>query len=127
MDDVLSRQMYQENILEHYKKPQNFGHLAKPTHLYHSHNPLCGDDLTIEIAVVDGKVSDVRFSGVGCAISVASASMLTDEIKGKSVEAVMQMTKDDVLELLQIPIGPVRLKCALLSLETVQKAVGGGE
>ena len=121
------RELYQQMIMDHNKNPKNFRAMPDAGRVAEGHNPLCGDDLTIEIAVVDGKVSDVRFSGVGCAISVASASMLTDEIKGKSVEAVMQMTKDDVLELLQIPIGPVRLKCALLSLETVQKAVGGGE
>ena len=119
MDDL-----YRDEILEHYREPHNFGTLESPDASYEGHNPLCGDRITIMLAIDgDGTVSDVAFSGRGCAISQASASMLTDEIKGRPVSEVQAMTNQDILDLLGIEISPARLKCALLSLSTVQSAL----
>jgi nitrogen fixation NifU-like protein len=127
MDDQLARQMYQEHILDLYKSPHNFGELAAATHVNRAHNPLCGDDFTLRLIVESGKVTDVKFTGVGCAISMAAASLITDKVKGMAVEDVMAITAEDMLDLLQIPIGPVRTKCALLALQGVHAAVGGSE
>ena len=123
LQDEFAREMYKEHILDHYKHPHNFGELNEPTMTHHEHNPLCGDDITIEIRVEDKKISDVAFHGHGCAISMASASLVTDKIKGMTLKEVKKLSKEDVLELLAIPISQVRLKCALLSLEVMQKAV----
>ena len=118
MDDL-----YRDHILEHYRHPHNFGVLEAPTASYEGSNPLCGDRITMMLRVEDGVVREVAFTGRGCAISQASASLLTDEIKGKTVEEVEAMTPDDVLELIGIEISPARLKCALLSLDTVAHAL----
>jgi nitrogen fixation protein NifU and related proteins len=118
MDDL-----YRDYILEHYRRPHNFGILEHPDARYEGANPLCGDRITMMLAIRDGIVADVAFSGRGCAISQASASLLTDEIKGKTVDEVAAMTPDDVLDLLGIEISPARLKCALLSLDTVSHAL----
>jgi len=126
MDDL-----YRDEILEHYREPHNFGTLDAPDVSYEGHNPLCGDRITMMLMVDhSGAVSDVAFSGRGCAISQASASMLTDEIRGRPVSEVKDMTNQDILDLLGIEISPARLKCALLSLSTVQSALderGGKE
>jgi nitrogen fixation protein NifU and related proteins len=118
MDDL-----YRDYILEHYRKPHNFGIIEQPDARYEGANPLCGDRITMMISITDGVVSDIAFSGRGCAISQASASLLTDEIRGKPVEDVAKLTPDDVLDLLGIEISPARLKCALLSLDTVSHAL----
>ena len=119
MDDL-----YRDEILEHYREPHNFGTLDAPDASFEGHNPLCGDRITIMLIVDDaGAVGDVAFSGRGCAISQASASMLTDEIRGMPVAEVQAMTNQDILDLLGIEISPARLKCALLSLETLQRAL----
>ncbi|MFM2105607.1 MAG: hypothetical protein RL338_639 [Chloroflexota bacterium] len=121
MDDL-----YRDYILEHYRHPHNFGVLEAPTASYEGANPLCGDRITMMLAVRDGVVADVAFTGRGCAISQASASLLTDEVKGKPVADVAKLTSDDVLDLLGIEISPARLKCALLSLDTLEHALGEG-
>ena len=118
MDDL-----YRDYILEHYRRPHNFGVLESPTASFEGSNPLCGDRITMQLTVEDGVVTDVGFTGRGCAISQASASLLTDEIKGRPVAEVAAMTPDDVLDLLGIEISPARLKCALLSLDTVAHAL----
>jgi nitrogen fixation NifU-like protein len=118
MDDL-----YRDYILEHYRHPHNFGVLETPTASYEGSNPLCGDRITMMLGISDGIVREVAFTGRGCAISQASASLLTDEIKGKTVEEVERMTPEDVLELIGIDISPARLKCALLSLDTVAHAL----
>jgi len=120
MDDF-----YRENILDHYKYPRYKGHLENPDIKFRDVNPTCGDDITFELKIEDDKVTDVAFSGHGCAISMASASMLAEELMGKSLDEVKAMDKDFVLELLGIPIGPVRLKCALLPLKVVKAGVWG--
>ena len=118
MDDL-----YRDYILEHYRRPHNFGILEAPTASYEGSNPLCGDRITMMLSLEDGVVRDVAFTGRGCAISQASASLLTDEIKGKTVAEVEKMTPDDLLDLIGIEISPARLKCALLSLDTVAHAL----
>jgi len=119
MDDL-----YRDYILEHYRRPHNFGVIADPTASHEGANPLCGDRITMMLGVRDGVVERVGFTGRGCAISQASASLLTDEIKGKPVAEVARLDGDDVLELLGIDISPARLKCAMLSLDTLQQALG---
>ena len=119
MDDL-----YRDEILEHYRNPHNFGTLESPDAVHEGANPLCGDRITLMLAINDdGTVEDVAFTGRGCAISQASASMLTDEIKGKPLDAVAQLGREDVLHNLGIEISPARMKCAMLSLETLRSAV----
>lgn len=118
MDDL-----YRDYILEHYRRPHNFGVIEDPTASFEGSNPLCGDRITLQLGVKDGVVDRVGFTGRGCAISQASASLLTDEIKGKPVAEVEAFRADDLLDLLGIEISPARLKCAMLSHETLQKAL----
>ena len=120
MDDL-----YRDEILEHYRNPHNFGTLEEPSTVKEGANPLCGDRITLMLGIDEqGNVSDVAFTGRGCAISQASASMLTDEIKGNPLTEIAQMGKAEVLDNLGIEISPARLKCAMLSLETLRQAVG---
>lgn len=115
---------YRENILDHYRNPRNKGQLEDPTHTHEEDNPLCGDVIRIDLHVNDQDVIDeVRFDGHGCAISQASASMLTEMIEGKTLEEAKELSKEDILEALGIEIGPVRLKCALLSLKVLKAGV----
>lgn len=121
MDDL-----YRDYILEHYRAPHNFGTLEHPDASYEGYNPLCGDRITMMLAIDDaGTLTDVAFTGRGCAISQASASLLTDRIKGKPLAEIAGIGRADVLDELGIEISPARLKCALLSLDTLQKALDG--
>jgi nitrogen fixation NifU-like protein len=120
MDDL-----YRDEILEHYRRPHNFGTLPAPDAVHEGYNPLCGDRITLMLGLEDNVVRDVAFTGRGCAISQASASMLTDEIKGKPLDDVARLTNQDVLDELGIDISPARLKCALLSIETLRRALDG--
>ncbi len=121
MDDF-----YKEYILDHYRNPRNFGHLDAPTATAEDLNPLCGDKIRFELLVdSDGVVSDVRFSGKGCAISQASASMLSETIKGEKLEDVARLSQDRVLENVGIGISPARMKCAMLGLKVVKSAALG--
>jgi nitrogen fixation protein NifU and related proteins len=115
--------IYAEEIIAHYEKPHNKGVINDPSISMHENNPLCGDDLTIYLKIDKDKVEDVKFSGDGCAISMASASMLTDFIKGKSLGEIEKMGLPTIIELIGIDPGPARLKCATLSLRTVKEAV----
>ncbi len=120
MDDL-----YRENILEHYKNPSNYGSLEDPDISYTDNNPLCGDEIRIDINLDNNKVKDVRFQGKGCAISKASASMLTEMVEGMSLEEMKGITKEDIMEALGIKLGPVRIKCALLSLKVLKAGAYG--
>ena len=116
--------MYQENILDHYKSPRNFGKIENASVHHHEYNPPCGDEIEMFMVLDENrKVVDVKFNGHGCAISQASASMLTEQIKSKNIDELKKMTKENILEMLGIPISPVRLKCALLSLDTLKNSI----
>lgn len=118
----MSEDLYKEEILEHYWNPHNAGSIPNPTATTEEANTICGDKIRMDVLISDGLVSDIRFSGQGCAISQASCSMLTDTVKGKSLREARAITDADVLKLLGIPISPARTNCALLGLKTVQKA-----
>ena len=118
--------LYTEIILDLYKHPRNKGVLENPTHEHFNNNPLCGDEIKIQLILEKNKIKFVKFQGQGCAISQASASLLTDKIMNLNLEEVKKISKDDILEMLHIPISPARLKCALLSLETLRGALENG-
>jgi len=121
MDDL-----YREQIIDHYKNPRMKGVLDPHDISYEDDNPLCGDRLRIDVRLgADGRVSEAAFSGQGCAISQASADLLTESIIGKSLEEVRAIGKDDILEMLGIELSPVRLKCALLSLKVLKAGAYG--
>jgi nitrogen fixation NifU-like protein len=117
--------MYRDLILEHHRYPHNYGTLDPHDVSQEEHNPLCGDRIRLDLRIVDGKIAEVAFSGKGCAVSQASASLLTDELVGMDIEAARNYRKEDVLELIGLPLdkNPVRLKCALLSLKAMKVGI----
>jgi nitrogen fixation protein NifU and related proteins len=117
--------MYQETILQHYRSPRNFGPLSDAQYTGEESNPLCGDHITMRLKVdpATRKVAEVRFEGDGCAISVASASMLTERVLGLTMDEVAKLDKDDVLKHLGIPLSPVRVKCALTGFAALGRAL----
>ena len=118
--------LYREIIIDHYKNPQYRGHLDSNDIQFEDDNPLCGDHVEITLRVDrSSKVSDGRFDGKGCAISQASADLLIESIIGKSLDEIKKLNKQDILNMLGIELGPVRLKCALLSLKVLKAGVYG--
>ena len=112
--------MYRENILDHYKEPHNKRPLAGATFSHREINPSCGDTIDLYVRLADGKVAEATFEGHGCAISQAAVSMLTDHVKGMTVEELKGLAKEDVFRLLGVEIGMTRLRCALLGLKTLE-------
>ncbi len=116
-------QMYREHILDHYKNPRNKGKL-QGLH-FHDENPLCGDEIDIYVNVEHGAIRDIAFEGNGCAISQASASILTEEVKGKRIEEIKQMGREEMGELLGITLSVMRVKCMMLGLVALKKLLMG--
>jgi nitrogen fixation NifU-like protein len=121
----MSSDIYKDIILDYYRNPRNFGDLSNPDVRVKDSNPLCGDVVEMQLKINNGKVEDVRFKGKGCAISQASASMLTEVIKGKTLDEIKAISKADILNLLGIDPGPTRIKCALLGLKVAKLGVYG--
>lgn len=118
------RDMYREKILDHYRNPRNYGELEDPDIHYGDSNPSCGDDIEMYVVLnEDEEVGEVKFSGQGCAISQASASMLTDEVMGMGLEEVKELDRDDIKEMLGIELSPMRVKCAVLGLKVLEGGI----
>jgi len=121
----MSSDIYKDIILDYYRHPRNFGDLPDPDVRAKDSNPLCGDVIEMQLRIKDGKIDDLRFKGRGCAISQASASMLTELAKGKTLDEIKALSKEDVLNMLGIDPGPTRIKCALLGLKVIKLGVYG--
>ncbi|PIO00669.1 Fe-S cluster protein [archaeon CG10_big_fil_rev_8_21_14_0_10_43_11] len=120
-----SHDMYQEHVLDHFAHPRNKEHVKNANALASNVNPLCGDTIGIEIRVKEGVIKTIGFTGTGCAISQASASIITEFVKGKKISAVKRMTSDDVFDVIGVPVTNARKKCALLAFQTIRKALEG--
>jgi nitrogen fixation NifU-like protein len=116
-------QLYREVILDHYKNPRGHGVIEGADAQAEGQNPLCGDEVAIFVALDGDKIEDVRFRGRGCAISQAATSMLVEMVRGRSVDEVASMPRDELLDEVGIPLTPVRLKCALLGLGVLKVAL----
>lgn len=119
----MDHEIYKEQILDLFRNPLNKGILENFTHEAIRRNPICGDEIKIQLKVEEETIEDVKFSGIGCAISQASASLITDKIKGMTIQETLNLNKEDVFNLLQIPISYMRLNCAILPLEVIQEAL----
>ncbi len=115
--------LYQDHILDHYHNPKNSGSLTQSTHQAEAKNPSCGDVLLFELEVSNNTLHKIAWTGDGCAISQASASLLSEAVLGKSVAELLALTPEDQLKLLELPLSPGRLKCGILSLEALHKAL----
>lgn len=123
MEKGIPSAMYREHILDLYRNPSNFGILNNSTHKYTEYNSLCGDEITVQLLVKNGKIKDAKFNGSGCVICMVSASLLTEKIKGMSTEEIKKLDRRDILKLLKVPINPARIKCVLLPLEATKRAL----
>lgn len=117
--------IYREIILEHYHNPKNRGTLDPADFSYEDVNPLCGDEMRIDVRIDGDQIADIKFSGRGCAVSQASASILTEMVEGKTLDEVKAIGKDELLEEIGIPISPARIKCALLGLKVLKAGIYG--
>ena len=117
--------IYREIILEHYRNPSNRGVLDPADYSYEDVNPLCGDEIRMDVRVLDDHVSEIKFSGRGCAVSQASASILTEMVEGKSLAEVKAIGRDELLDEIGIPVSPARMKCAMLGLKVLKASIYG--
>ncbi len=113
--------LYKDLIIDHYRDPRNFGDLPNPTAKKRLENALCGDMVEISILAEDEKIKDIKFKGIGCAICIATSSMLTEKVKGMKLSDIEKLNKDDILKMLGIELMPNRMKCALLPLEVLKE------
>src|SRR5918997_510825 len=121
----MAESLYREIVLDHYRNPRNRGTLDPADYSYEDTNPLCGDEVRIDLRVANGRVADVKFTGRGCAVSQASTSILTEMIEDMPLDEVKALTKDDLLDELGIPVSPARMKCALLGLKVLKAGIYG--
>ncbi|MBU0953260.1 MAG: SUF system NifU family Fe-S cluster assembly protein [Nanoarchaeota archaeon] len=121
----MTDELYKEVILDHYKHPHNKGKLENATVKQTEQNPICGDVVTIYLNIADNVITDISFNGCGCAISTAAASLLTDHLKGKTIEEAQNLSRDDMVSLLTVSISPARTKCAMLALVAVKNGTAG--
>ncbi|MFM8594484.1 MAG: Fe-S cluster assembly sulfur transfer protein SufU [Chloroflexota bacterium] len=121
----MGEQLYREIILDHSRNPRNAGVIDQPTVTYQDTNPLCGDEVRMDLILADDRVSDVKFSGRGCAISQAAASILTEMVAGQPLDEDKAISREDNLEELGVPISPARMKCAMLGLKVLKSAIYG--
>jgi len=119
---MTSDSMYADIILDYYRNPRNYGIIEKPDAAARDVNPLCGDEVEIQLKINDKKIKDIKFAGHGCAISQASASMLTELVMGKTLEEVKKLGREDILDMLGIELSHVRIKCAMLGLKVLKLA-----
>jgi nitrogen fixation NifU-like protein len=117
--------IYREIILEHSQHPKNRGTLEPADYSYEDTNPLCGDEVRMDVRVKDDHIAEIKFSGRGCVVSQASASILTEMVEGKSLDEVKAITKDELLDEIGIPVSPARMKCALLGLKVLKAGIYG--
>lgn len=115
--------MYREHLMDHYKDPRYYGTMDEPDVSHHEKNPSCGDEITVDIRIDDDMIDGLVFSGHGCAISTAAMSMLAEQLQGAKIDDVLRMSKDDMLELIGVELTTMRVKCGLLGLHTVKKAL----
>jgi len=118
-----AEELYREEIMDHYQNPRNYGKMESPDIAYHDYNPVCGDEVEMQLKLEDGMVKEAMFTGKGCTISQAAASMLTGEVRGKGIKDAVAMTQSDMLKIIRINPGPVRVKCAMLALRALQKGI----
>lgn len=119
-----SQQLYREQLIDHYKNPRNSGEIANATHSAELKNLSCGDEIKIDLIVEEDKIKDIKFTGRGCAVCIASASLLTEEVKGSKLDDVDKIEFEDIEEMIGTELSPSRVKCAHLGLLTLQKAIG---
>jgi len=115
--------LYRENILDHYGNPRNEGVLENPDISHERQNPVCGDVVQLDIKLEDGRVKEARFRGQGCVISMASASMFTEKIKGKTISELQELDEEDIFDMLGVELGPSRVYCGVLPLKVMQEAL----
>ena len=115
--------LYADNILDHYRHPRGKQRIVSPSVTHEEVNVSCGDQLTLDLQITDGNITAVGWEGGGCAISQAAMSMLSEELIGKTVQEAETLRKEDIFEMLGVPVGPRRVKCALLCLDTFKNAV----
>ena len=119
----MDNNLYRQELLDHYRHPRNYGILPHAHTSTEILNPSCGDQISLQLAVADGRLDQVRFQGKGCVISLAAASLLTERVLHKPLDLLEAFSKDDMVDLVGIPLGPTRLRCALLALEALHRAI----
>lgn len=118
----LGSDIYRQQILDHYKNPRNYGELEDPTYSHIGENPMCGDEIQVDVQINEnnGTIENIAFQGDGCAISLAAASLLSEELQGENIETLQEMDRDDIIDLLGVEISPMRIKCAVLAEKVLQ-------